>query len=578
MQLPTGKKEGSSVTKIDLCLLNANVLNVFNRTFEKKNVGITDGVIMVVEKPDQHIEADQYQNLAGKYLVPGFIDAHMHVESAMVAPSELGKVLLKNGETSIVADPHEIANVCGVSGIDYMLRDAKQTPLDIFYMLPSSVPCTPISHNGASLPAATLKPLYQREGVHGLAEVMDYPAVASQQTDVMQKIHDAQEAGYHADGHGAGLNYDQLQVFKRAGISDDHECTTLQEAEDRLNAGLNVFLREGSVERDLENTIGVVTEANAQRFAFCTDDKTISDIINEGGIDRCVRLAMKAGINPATAYTMASYNAAQAQQLTNKGAIVAGSDADLVVVSDMAAVTVEKTMKAGHWVTESDSNTTPFNKQTVHHHLNRKDLVLSLDSSTCNVIGVKPNHIETAHLQCEVPLENGEFTSDTTQDILKIVVVERHHNLGTSSVGLVKGFGIKNGAVATTVAHDDHNIVAVGTDDASIFAAITRITETNGGIAVAQDGTVIGEMPLAIAGLMSDKPYQEASADLDGLFKAYKVITGQKTVAFDPFITLSFLTLPVIPTIKMTDQGLYDFEKGDFIDVACQTPVLNGVK
>ncbi|KRL75259.1 adenine deaminase [Secundilactobacillus paracollinoides DSM 15502 = JCM 11969] len=546
---------------------------MFNRTFELKTVGITNGVITQVEAPSVHLDADQYQDLSGNYLVPGFIDAHMHIESAMVAPSELGKVLLQHGETSIVADPHEIANVCGVPGINYMLRDAKQTPLDIFYMLPSSVPCTTISHNGASLPAVALKPLYQREGVHGLAEVMDYPAVESQQADTMQKIHDAQAAGYHADGHGAGLTYDQLQVFKRAGISNDHECTTLQEAQDRLNAGLNVFLREGSVERDLENTIGIVTEANAQRFSFCTDDKTISDILNEGAIDRNIRLAIKAGINPATAYTMASYNAAQAQQLTAKGAIVAGGDADLVVISDLAEVTIEKTMKAGQWIQMSESKTTPFNRQTVHHHFKLKDLVLRLASETCNVIGVKPNHIETEHLQCEVPLENGEFTGDTIQDILKIVVVERHHELGTSSVGLVKGFSIKNGAVATTIAHDDHNIVAVGTDDASIYAAIMRITETNGGIAVAQNGTVIADMPLTIAGLMSDKPYAEAAADLNHLFEAYQVIADKQSLAFDPFITLSFLTLPVIPTIKMTDQGLYDFEQGTFIGITCREPV-----
>lgn len=502
--------------------------------------------------------------------MPGFIDAHVHIESAMVTPSELSKALLKDGVTSIVADPHEIANVTGLQGIQYMLDDAAQAQLGIYYMAPSTVPCTPMSHNGATLTAADLRPLYQQDNVIGLSEVMDYPAVAQHEPDMQQKLQDVLHLGYHADGHGAGLTAAQLEVYRRAGITTDHECTTPEETLNRINVGMFVFLREGSVERDLENTISVVNEANAQRFAFCTDDKLINDVLREGSIDHCIRLAIAAGIQPATAYTMASYNAAQAHQLKHLGAIAAGFQADLVVISDLKQVQVQATLKAGIWTTTSATRPIAVTENTVHQQIQLKDLKLSLAHNQCHVIGIKPNHIETEHLMRRVPLVDGVFVSDTTQDILKIIVIERHHQLGTYGIGLVHGFKIQSGAVATTIAHDDHNLVAVGTDDISLYAAINRVTTCGGGIAVAQGEKIISDLPLPVAGLMSPAPYQKVAQALDGISQAYQQICAEQQVTFNPFITLSFLTLPVIPTLKITDQGLYDFEKNHLISVAVQ--------
>ncbi|KRN04015.1 adenine deaminase [Holzapfeliella floricola] len=549
---------------VDTCIQNGLVLNVFTREFELQTLWINKGKIVSVGDND-NLKAQRIIDASNQYLVPGFIDAHVHIESAMVSPSELAKVLLKHGVTTIVTDPHEIGNVMGNKGIEYMIEDARQTPLDVKVMLPSSVPCVPFDHSGAVLNAVDLKPLYRYPEVNGLAEVMDFPAVASQSHEIMQKIKDAQEAGYHADGHGAGLTPEQLDTYRQVGIDTDHEATSVQEVKDRLSAGYYVFLREGTVERDIENTIGAVTESNAQRLAFCTDDKLITDLDREGSIDYCIQLAIKHGVRPETAFTMASFNAANAHKLNQTGALATGYQADIVFLDNLKEVTIDKVMKNGEILSEFTTQPARFSESTVHHDFKLEDLKMPLSSNYCNVIQIQPNHIVTDHLQTHVKLDNGQFNSDIDQDILKMVVIERHHNLGTYGLGLVKGFDIQNGAVAITVAHDSHNLVAVGTDDSSINEAIQAVTKSGGGIAVTQNGKVLAMMPLKIAGLMSAKSYQEAQKDLDLVNQAYQKISTNRV--FDPFITLSFLTLPVIPSIKLTDQGLYDFNQQDFISV-----------
>ncbi|AYJ43182.1 adenine deaminase [Lactiplantibacillus pentosus] len=551
---------------VEMVITGAQVLNVETREFEATSLWIDHGRI-ISNLQDEPYEALEHVDARGKWIVPGMIDAHVHMESAMVAPSELGKVLLQHGVTTIVTDPHELANVAGTAGIEYLIADARQTPLDVCFMLPSSVPCVPFDDNGATLHAADLRPLYQEPEVRGLAEVMDYGAVARGDEDTMAKIHDAYARGYHADGHAAGLDAHQLNVMRNAGLNTDHECMTVEEARDRVKAGMTVFLREGTVERDVLATISAVTEANAGRFAFCTDDKTISDLMTEGSIDYNVRLAIQSGMRPALAYTLASYNGAVAHRLTDRGRLSAGQLADLVVLDDVTAVKVAKTMKNGQWVTETTA-TQPltFTATHVQQHAQLADFKLSLTTGAANVIGVQPNHIETDHLTMTVaPTEN--FEADIDQDILKMVVVERHHNTGKVGVGLVHGFGLKHGAIAGTVAHDAHNIVAVGTSDEAIMRVITQITQDNGGIAVGDEHQVLATMPLAIGGLLSTSTYQVAAAQLDGLKQAYEVISEQP-FSFDPFITLSFLTLPVIPTLKLTARGLFDYDSFDFIPVA----------
>ncbi|BDZ32145.1 adenine deaminase [Lactiplantibacillus sp. WILCCON 0030] len=555
--------------KVDLVITGAQVLNVFTREFEATSLWIKNGHIISNFK-DEPYQAAHHYDATGKWLVPGMIDAHVHMESAMVAPSELGKVLLKHGVTAIATDPHELANVAGTAGIQYLIDDARQTPLDVFFMLPSSVPCVPFDDNGATLHAADLRPLYAQPEVKGLAEVMDYGAVARGDTDILAKIHDANVRGYHADGHASGLNPHQLNVMCNAGLDTDHECTTVTEALNRVKAGMFVFLREGTVERDMLGTIGAVTEANASRFAFCTDDKTISDLMTEGSIDDNVKIAIKSGMRPALAYTLASYHAANAHRLRDRGSLSAGKLADLVVLDDVETVKIARTMKSGQWVTtEPETQPLPFTATRIHQHVTLADLALPLTTGHVNVIGVQPNHIETDHLVMDVPVVNGNFQTDTTQDVLKMVVVERHKNTGRVGVGLVHGFQLKHGAVAGSIAHDAHNIVAVGISDAAILQAIAQITQTNGGIAVTDDEQVVATMPLAIGGLLSVSSYEVAAEQLAKIKAAYNQIC-ENEMSFDPFITLSFLTLPVIPTIKLTDRGLFDYDSFDFIPVEIQ--------
>ncbi|WP_048000883.1 adenine deaminase [Lactiplantibacillus herbarum] len=549
---------------VDMVITGAQVLNVNTREFEATSLWIKDGRIISNLKEAPYLATERV-DASGQWIVPGMIDAHVHMESSMVTPSELGKVLLQHGVTTIVTDPHELANVAGTAGIQYLIDDARQTQLDVRFMLPSSVPCVPFDDNGATLHAADLRPLYQQPEVQGLAEVMDYGAVERGDVDTLAKIQDAYDNGYHADGHASGLDAHQLNVMRNAGLDTDHECTTVDEALARVKAGMYVFLREGTVERDVLPTIGAVTEANASRFAFCTDDKTISDLMTEGSIDYNVRLAIKSGMRPALAYTLASVNGATAHRLTDRGRLSAGQLADLVVLDNLEQVQVVKTMKSGQWATETATKPLPFTATKVQQHAKLADFKLPLLTGDVNVIGVQPNHIETDHL-IEKVAASDNFEADTDQDILKMVVVERHHNTGKVGVGLVHGFQLKHGAVAGTIAHDAHNIVAVGTSDEAILRAIAQITATNGGIAVSDDQQILATMPLAVGGLLSSASYQVAADQLADLKRAYQQIS-ERPMTFDPFITLSFLTLPVIPTLKLTARGLFDYASFDLIAV-----------
>ncbi len=551
---------------VDLKITSQHVLNVFTRTFEPNILWINQGKIVATGEQED-FTANQTLDYSDKYLVPGFIDAHVHIESSLVRPSEFGKVLLQQGTTSIFADPHEIANVYGTRGIDFMLEDAKKTQLNTFIMLPSCVPCTSFEHNYEKLDAKKLRSYYQTPNVCGLAEIMDYPAVASKDADMLEKINDCLANHRQIDGHGAGLNRQQLDIFQQNHITTDHECSTPEQALERIKLGFYVFLREGTVERDLENIINVVNESNAQRFAFCTDDKLISSLLEEGGINYCIKLAIQHGIRPETAYTMASYNAANAHHLSNLGALSSSFNADIVVLDDYQNVSIHSVIKDGEIINSTESHASNANcPSSMNFSITPNQLELKMQSSKANIIGVIPNHIDTKHLIEDVTVENNLFVPDTSKDQLKIVVVERHHHLNTVGVGIVKGFKLQQGAIASTIAHDSHNLIAVGTNDQAILNAILHLKEIDGGITVFDDQKELASMPLSIGGLMSDKPYQEANTDLKNVQDAYRSISQE--IKFDPFITLSFLALPVIPTLKITDQGLYDFDQQKFINVS----------
>ncbi|MBC2007846.1 adenine deaminase [Listeria welshimeri] len=550
--------------KADLVIKNGRIVNVFSGEIMEGDIAIKNGYIAGI---GDFSEAEQIMDAAGEFIVPGFIDAHVHVESAMVTPAEFARVLLPNGVTTIVTDPHEIANVAGEKGIEFMLEDVKGAPLDMFVMLPSSVPATEGEHNGETLHAKKLHPLYKHEKVIGLAEVMDFPSVAKGSSDILTKIIDAKKEGGRIDGHGAGLTSADLNNYLAVGIRTDHESTNAKEAVDRLRAGMFVMLREGTVGRDLLQTISAVSEKNSHRFCFCTDDKLINDLITEGSINYNIRLAIENNIDPITAIQMATINAANCHNLPYLGAVAAGYQADIVFLKDLQTIEISKVLKNGQVVVENGArNEAAFEKQhsetfispKIQHHLSKQDLELPLTNDTCYVIGMKQNNLFTEKLMEQVNVENGKFVPSIKKDLLKMAVVERHHNTGCVGVGIVKGFGLKEGAIATTVAHDSHNIVAVGVSDEAMEKAINYVTEMGGGIAVV-DGTgkVLHDLALRVAGLLSNKPYEEVERDLAGLLKAFNQISNAK--GFDPFLTLSFLTLPVIPELKLTDQGLFDF-------------------
>ncbi|MBC2357989.1 adenine deaminase [Listeria welshimeri] len=550
--------------KADLVIKNGRIVNVFSGEIMEGDIAIKNGYIAGI---GDFSEAEQIMDAAGEFIVPGFIDAHVHVESAMVTPAEFARVLLPNGVTTIVTDPHEIANVAGEKGIEFMLEDAKGAPLDMFVMLPSSVPATEGEHNGETLHAKKLHPLYKHEKVIGLAEVMDFPSVAKGSSDILTKIIDAKKEGGRIDGHGAGLTSADLNNYLAVGIRTDHESTNAKEAVDRLRAGMFVMLREGTVGRDLLQTISAVSEKNSHRFCFCNDDKLINDLITEGSINYNIRLAIENNIDPITAIQMATINAANCHNLPYLGAVAAGYQADIVFLKDLQTIEISKVLKNGQVVVENGArNEAAFEKQhsetfispKIQHHLSKQDLELPLTNDTCYVIGMKQNNLFTEKLMEQVNVENGKFVPSIKKDLLKMAVVERHHNTGCVGVGIVKGFGLKEGAIATTVAHDSHNIVAVGVSDEAMEKAINYVTEMGGGIAVVDEtGKVLHDLALPVAGLLSNKPYEEVERDLAGLLKAFNQISNAK--GFDPFLTLSFLTLPVIPELKLTDQGLFDF-------------------
>lgn len=541
-------------------IINAKILDVFNLEFEETELWI-DQTKIVYRGKRSDFQAINTYDAQGQYIVPGLIDAHVHVESSLLAPSEFSKLVLPHGITRIFADPHEIASVSGVSGIQYMLEEARQSPLHIHYMLPSSVPATPFEHAGATLHADALKPFYSVPEVNGLAEVMDFPAVFNEDDDMHQKIIDAQSAGKHVDGHASGLSRQQLAIYRKYGIDTDHESENAAQALERLSAGFSVFVREGTVERDEAAILPAINAANQSHFSFATDDKTANDIQREGSIDFNVRLAIQNGMDPAMAFTLSSYNAAQAQHLQYVGALTDGFVADLVVIDQLEDFTVKRTMIDGNWYVQPETTVTPLANQSLNFTLSRSDIALPIKpNKLAHVISIMPHHITTQHVIENVPSSNGYFTPNETY--AKIIVAERYHNLG-NGIGIIKGFNLKSGAIASTIAHDSHNLIIAGTNDDDIIKAADTLREIGGGQVVVSDGQIT-ILPLAIGGLMSDQPFADVIKANQLLQDAFAKISD---INYDPFLTLSFMALPVIPSLKITDQGLFDFNSFSFIKV-----------
>ncbi|MGI8317159.1 adenine deaminase [Halobacillus mangrovi] len=557
----------------DVVIKNGRILDVFNLEWLDMDIALSNGKIVGLGQ----YEGKEIIDAKGRYVCPSFIDGHVHIESSMVPPSEYAKVVLPHGVTSVITDPHEIANVLGQTGIEFMIDNSDQLPLDVYFMLPSCVPSTPFENAGAVLKAEDLEPFLTNERVLGLAEVMDYPSLAAGEDSMVDKIMMAQRESGKIDGHLAGLETNAINVYRAASVSTDHECNTLEDAKDRLRRGMYLLIREGSVAKDLSNLISVVTPANARRCLFCTDDKHLDELTDEGSIDHHIRLAIQAGVSPPQAYQMASLNAAECYGLKHKGALAPGYDADFLMVDDLETVKISEVYKRGKliaqngtYVGDNDSKKAPspsITSTVQFKDLSEENISIPIgDGKKANIIKINPNQLKTNKVVEEVQVKDGMFAPSIKNDQLKMIVVERHSLTGHVGIGIVKGFGLKEGAIATTIAHDSHNIVAAGTNDQDLITAIQSLKKFQGGLVVVKNEQVIASLPLPIAGLMSDQDFTTVNKGLKTIKKALSSL-GFKS-AYNPFLTLSFLTLPVIPSLKLTDTGLFDVETFKHIHVS----------
>ena len=542
----------------DLLLCNARLVNVCLGAVETTDIAITDGHITGFGRCPAHATVD----LKDQFVSPGFIDSHMHLESTLTAPGEFARAVLPRGTTAVVADPHEIANVLGTAGLDYMLRTTEALPLTVFFSLPSCVPASPIGTAGAVLTAADLAPYLGHPRVVALAELMDFTGVINGETEVLDKIETARSAGLRLDGHAPGLSASRLHAYLAAGIASDHECTTLAEAREKLAAGMTIMVRQGSVARDLEALLPLITPRTARRMMWCTDDRTPPDLLDEGHIDSLVRRAIARGVDPVIAIQMATLNPAEYFRLDHLGAVAPGKRADLVVFDDLRAPLARQVYAAGRLVAEDNQVVAGFPETgapaapaAMHVPLQRLDFTIPAEGPLLKVIEALPDQIVTRAMTMPAEIKDGLAVSDVRRDLLKIVVVERHHGTGRTGKGFIHGFGLTSGALASSVAHDAHNIVAVGVTDQEIHRAVTAVVEMGGGLAAATDGRIQAALPLPIAGLMSDQPMAVVRNRLDALSA---VIRRMGCPLPDPFTTLSFMALPVIPELKLTDQGLVD--------------------
>lgn len=551
-------------TKPQLCIKNVNIINTLTREIQKGNIVIDNGKILGFE----FMEADEIIDGKGRYAAPLFTDAHIHIESTMVTPMVLNDIFLPRGIGKIIADPHEIANVCGQTGIQYILDCASYCDLDIQIMLPSCVPATRLEHAGAILKADDLRNFYQHPDVLGLAEIMDLDAVRNDE-DMLTKIADAIERDRTIDGHGSVLNNNDLDLYASLQIRNDHECDTIDGMIDRLRRGITVFIREGSVTQNLKELLPAVNENNAHQICFCTDDRHPDDIVNQGGIDYVVNLAIQQGLDPVLAITMATLNPARHYKLQNQGAIAPGYAADFFLFSDLDHIEAQQVYKGGQLIA---LNGTPLQPKS---HLNvpiPEKVKFSINCAEyqvsdiqCNMgehnalkmIKIIPGGVITP-MHTEITDKNlfGQFIPSIEKDQAKLVVIERHNQTGNIGVSAVKGFGLSGGAIATTVAHDSHNIIAIGTNDFDIIMAIEQLRKNAGGYVIANDGKILAHLKLEIAGLMTTMQLSDLIEKMNDLHTKAGYILKNKT--FNPFLMLSFISLPVIPELKLTDIGLID--------------------
>ncbi len=543
----------------DTLLENCKVVNVFTGEIIKTDIAIVHSRIVGLGS----YEARNVIDMEGRYVAPGLIDSHVHIESAMVTPPEFARAVVPRGTTTVVTDPHEIANVLGLDGIRYMLDLAKYNPLSVYVNAPSCVPSTHMETTGASLEWYNLEALQREEYVIGLAEVMNFPGVVYGDEGMLNKIRSFKKRV--KDGHCPGLTGKALNAYINAGIGSDHECTSVEEAREKLQRGMYIFIREATNAHNLKPLLPLVTPENSRRICFCTDDRQPADLLEEGHIDYMVRTAIAEGIPPITAIRMATLNPSEYFHLHDRGAISPGRRADLMVFSDLQAPVAEMVYRGGKLVArngvvfpwERPEQKTVL-RSSVNVNWSKIDFTMVAEGDRIRVIGAIPDQLITKHLIEDTPQLDGKVVADPARDLLKIAVIERHMATGKMGKGLVHGFGLKRGAIASTVAHDHHNIVVVGVDDESMMTAAQAVAETGGGMAAVDGTQVLATLPLPIAGLMSDLPIEQVRDQMEEMLVAARTLGSS---LHDPFMAMSFQALPVIPTLKLTDHGLVDVEK-----------------
>ena len=544
----------------DLVLKNATYVNVFSNELCHGDIAVAEGLIVGMGEYHGKVEVD----VSGKLVLPGFIDAHIHLESSLVSPTEFAKAVLPHGTTTVITDPHEIANVMGTDGIEYMLQATEDLPVDVRFMLPSCVPATPLDESGANLDYRAIDSFYDHPRVQGLAEMMNYVGVVNGDGQVVEKIVASQAHHKKIDGHAPGLSGKDLNAYIAAGVYSDHECSDMEDAMNKLRLGQYIMIREGTAARNLEALMPLLTSQYVDRCMFCTDDKHPNDLLEKGHIDYIVKKAISLGPDPIVAVKAACHNAARYFLLNNRGAIAPGYLGDFVIIDDFQHFEIEMVYKRGVLMYDGQlrdfpaPEVDPYLVKRAHDtfhvaHLTAEDFS---DGRPHAVIGMIPGEIVT---------QDAGYAdhADPEQDILKIAVIERHKNTHHIGLGYIKGYGLKRGAVATSISHDSHNIIVVGATDEDMAAAANRIVENRGGITVMENGQVLGEVTLSIAGIMSD----------DSLVMVNSALEDAKDEAFglgvsrgiDPFMTLSFMALPVIPSLRITTRGVFDVSSQRYI-------------
>ncbi len=543
----------------ELLLANARVVNVFSGEILETDVAVVSSRIVGLG----NYEAQETLDLHGAYLAPGFIDAHVHIESSLVPPAEFARAVVPRGTTTVITDPHEIANVLGLEGIRFMLESAKDGPLSMFVMAPSCVPATHMETSGATLRSHELAPLKSDPWVLGLAEVMNFPGVIHGDPEVLDKLQTFEETVI--DGHCPALLGRDLAAYIAAGIRSDHECTTVEEALEKLRLGLTIFIREATNARNLEALIPLITPENHHRICLCTDDRQPRDLLDEGHIDFMVRRLIEAGIDPVMAIRMATLIPANYFGLQDRGAIAPGRRADLIAFRDLQDLRPHIVLRGGRPVAHEGRMTvrrlareTHPLRSTMNVDWSSVDFSIASESGRGRVIGVVPDQLVTEHLIEEIPADGDRAVADPERDLLKMAVIERHRKSGAMGLGFVRGIGLSRGALASSVAHDHHNLVVIGADDVSMTTAARRAADLGGGMVAADGDQVLAELPLPVAGLMVDNPIETVRRDLDRVLAAAGDLGSP---LHDPFMAMSFLALEVIPSLKLTDQGLIDVER-----------------